>query len=80
MNVGKPMHITIVFKYIKEHIQDRDVVNILKLENPLYATIVSEYVKELILKRNLINIIHVLKLLYVLIFKCMKEFLVEINW
>ena len=59
MNVGKPMHVTVVFKYINEHIQDRDLMNILEAQNPLYATIVSEYKKELILKRNLMNIINI---------------------
>ena len=56
-------------------------MNVVKLENPLNATVVSEYIKERILERNLINITNVVKPLHVLIiFKCMKVFIVDISY
>ena len=56
-------------------------MNVVKLENPLHATVVSEYIKEHILERNLVNITNVVKTLHVLIiFKCMKVFIVDISY
>jgi KRAB domain-containing zinc finger protein len=53
INVVKPLQRTVVFKYIKECILERNLINVINVVKPLYITLVSNIIKEYILERNL---------------------------
>ena len=51
----------VISKYIKEHILERNPMNVISVVKPLHIIVISEYIKEYILERNLINVINVIK-------------------
>jgi hypothetical protein len=55
INVIKPFHNMVVFKYIKAHILLRSPMNVMNVVKLFHNTVISEHIKEHILERNPIN-------------------------
>ena len=41
INVVKHLYITVIFKYIKEHILERNPLNVTNVVKPLHETVIS---------------------------------------
>ena len=57
-NVVKHLYVTVISKYIKECILERNPTNVINVINPSHITIVSKYIKGHILERNLMDAIN----------------------
>ena len=55
INVIKPLHNMVVFKYIKAHILLKSPTNVMNVVKLFHNSVISKYIKEHILERNPIN-------------------------
>ena len=46
IDMRKPLHITVISKYINEHIVERSPVIVIKVVKPLRVTVLNKYLKE----------------------------------
>ena len=60
MNVVKPLQDRVISNIIKEHILERNLINVMRLKT-FNFTIISKDVKEHMLLRKLINVFNVVK-------------------
>jgi hypothetical protein len=55
INVVKHLHITVIFKGMKEFKQERNLMNVTSVVKPFHNTVISKYIKDCILERIPMN-------------------------
>ncbi|GAB1303434.1 hypothetical protein APTSU1_001868500 [Apodemus speciosus] len=60
----KPFYFKVISKDIKEHILERNLMNVINVVKPFQITVISKDIKEHILERILINMINVVKYIH----------------
>ena len=61
--LAKHSHVTVLHEIIKDHILERNPMNVTSVVKPLHDTVSFKHIKEYILKKNPDNAVNVIKAL-----------------
>ena len=76
----KPLHITVISKYINEHIVERSPVIVMNVLKPLHVIVHSKHLKEHRFYRHFINAVNVKKTMNItIVSKDVKEHIIDGN-
>ena len=61
----KPLYVTLIFEYIKEHILERNPTSVMNMGKTLYDAVIFKIIKKNMLERNHRNVSNVVKSLQI---------------